>query len=63
MENSLPVSSADRWEWYGAGDASIAPRARPQNWADADPDRVVFEIGLAVAAPLLLAVIAGAIFV
>ncbi len=62
MENSLPVSSADRWAWYGAGDTSVAPRARPRAWADAGPDRVTFEIGLAFAVPLALAAIAGVIF-
>ena len=62
MEKTLHVSSADRWEWYGAGDKTIAPCARPRAWPDTDPDRVTFEIGLSFAAPLLLAAIAGVIF-
>jgi hypothetical protein len=64
MEKTLRVSlaNADRWEWYAAGDEAVAPRVRPRAWANADPDRVVFEIGLACAVPLLLAAIAGVVF-
>ncbi|MEI9992167.1 MAG: hypothetical protein WDM86_19275 [Rhizomicrobium sp.] len=62
MEKSSNVSSAERWEWYAAGDKAVAPRARPRAWANIDPDRVVFEIGLALAVPLLLAALAGVVF-
>ncbi|MEJ0025912.1 MAG: hypothetical protein WDN01_07785 [Rhizomicrobium sp.] len=63
MEKFLGVSlaDADRWEWYAAGDKAVAPRARPRAWANAGPDRVVFEIGLALAVPLFLAALAGVV--
>lgn len=60
MENSLRVTSADagRWEWYAAGDCTIAPQPRARTWRDNDSGRVFFEIGLSFAVPLALAVVA-----
>ena len=62
MEKFLNATDADRWEWYAAGDKAVAPRTRPRVWHDSDPDRVLFEIGLAFAVPLVLAALAGAAF-
>ncbi len=62
MEKILRVTSADRWEWYAAGDKFVVPRPRPRAWAGSDPQRVMFEIGVALAVPLFLAALAGVIF-
>jgi hypothetical protein len=61
MKNSLGVTLADaeRWEWYAAGDKAVAPRATPRPWTNNGPEQIVWEMGLAVAVPLLLATIAS----
>jgi hypothetical protein len=61
MKNSLSVTLADaeRWEWYAAGDKAVAPRAAPRPWTNNGPEQIMWEMGLAVVVPLLLAAIAG----
>ena len=47
------------WEWHGVEDGMIAPTALPRADDANAPERVFWEIGLAVAIPLILAAIAG----
>jgi hypothetical protein len=47
----------DRWTWFAAGDETLVPkraRSEPQNNS---PDRLAWEIGLVLAAPLAFAAI------
>jgi len=54
-------SDTDRWEWYGAGDKSVAPSATTRPTGDNAPERVLWEMGLVVAIPLILAAIASVV--
>ena len=57
----MPRSWVDteRWDWYAAGDKAVAPPAVSRPGLDNSPDRIAWELGLAVLAPLVLAAIAG----
>ncbi len=52
---------SERWQWYAAGDETLAnPTAAHPTDANV-PERVVWEMGLAIAIPLVLAVVAGVV--
>jgi len=53
------AANADRWEWYAAGDRSIAPVVRPAAALANTPARAAWEIGWVVAVPLVLAIVAA----
>ncbi len=55
------LSDSRRWEWFAAGDESVAPLARSAPH-DNTPGRLIFEIGLVFAVPLALAALASAAF-
>jgi len=54
-------TNADRWNWYGAGDGTVAvgaaTKASPANAAE----RVSLEMSLVLLVPLVLAVLAYAL--
>jgi len=52
---------AETWNWYAAGDETIAPRPVVKTVAANAPERVSLEIGLVFAIPLILAVLAYAL--
>jgi len=52
---------AETWNWYAAGDETVAPRVLPTATAANATDRVFWEMGLVFAVPLLLAVLAYAL--
>lgn len=53
------IADFERWDWYAAGDRSLVkPAAVRANDTNA-PVQVFWELGLIVAVPLALAVIAG----
>ena len=56
------LSDAERWQWFAAGDETVAkplPRSAPN---DNSAQRLLFEIGLTFAIPLALAALIGIIF-
>jgi len=54
-------TDAERWNWYGAGDETLAPRAAAQPLPANAPARVFWEMGLVFAVPLVIAVLAYAL--
>ena len=54
-------TDVERWNWYGAGDETVAPRLVPKAATVNATDRVFWEIGLVFAVPLVLAVLAYAL--
>ncbi|HJW41038.1 MAG TPA: hypothetical protein VJ476_07395 [Rhizomicrobium sp.] len=56
---AVTLADAERWEWYAAGDKAVAPRAAPRPWTNNGPEQIMWEMGLAVAVPLLLATVAS----
>jgi len=52
---------AETWNWYAAGDETIAPRPVVKTVAANATDRVFWEMGLVFAVPLVLAVLAYAL--
>lgn len=55
------LTDSARWNWYGAGDETIAPRAAAVPSELNATDRVFWEMGLVFAIPLLIAVMAYAL--
>ena len=56
------LSDASRWDWYGSGDKTVAPPMRCSSPDGNSPDDVFWEIGLIVAVPLLVGVVATLCF-
>ena len=52
---------AETWNWYAAGDETIARRPIAKTLAANEPERVSLEMGLVLAIPLVLAVLAYAL--
>ena len=53
---SVSLSDAERWEWYAAGDKTVAPRAVSRHVTANEPEVVLWEMGLVFAVPLVVAV-------
>jgi hypothetical protein len=51
-------TDVERWNWYAAGDETVAPRAVVVSVGANATGRVFFEMGLVFAVPLALAVFA-----
>jgi hypothetical protein len=55
------LSDPDRWQWFAAGDESVAPLARSTS-TDNSPQRLLWEVGLVFAVPLALAALCSVLF-
>jgi hypothetical protein len=55
------LTDADRWNWYAAGDETIAPRAVVAPAEPNSTNRVFWEMGLVFVVPLLVAVVSYAL--
>ena len=55
------LADTERWDWYAAGDQTIAPRAVAAPAEPNSADRVFWEMGLVFVIPLLIAVLSYAL--
>jgi hypothetical protein len=56
------AADSERWEWYAAGDRTVAPPIRSPLAHCNTPAHAAWEIGWVFAVPLTLAVIAALAF-
>jgi hypothetical protein len=47
----------ERWTWFAAGDDTLVPKNTRSEPQDNSPNRIAWEIGLVLAAPLLFATV------
>lgn len=52
-------TDVERWEWFAAGDPEVAPRLAHSWTHDNSAQQLIFETGLVLVVPLLLATLVG----
>jgi hypothetical protein len=57
-----PSFNLERWEWFAAGDPEVAPRFAHGSGIDSSAEQLLFETGLVILVPLLLATFIGLVF-